>query len=72
MDYFQKLALNKTKETPIRMWFFTLVEFKGTETKIIKSFTKPAKDSLAKMGKKAGKKTIKIEEPEESVGLFGD
>jgi len=70
MDYFQKLALKKTVEKPIQLWFFTLVEFSGSNVKIIKSFTKPAKDSLAKMGTKKQKKTIKIEEPDEPGGLF--
>jgi len=70
MDYFQKLALKKTVEKPIKIWFFTLVEFSGNETKIIKSFTKPAKDSLAKMGKKKNKDVIKIEEPEKEESLF--
>jgi hypothetical protein len=71
MDFFQKLALEKTKETPIRIWFYTLVEFSGGDAKILRSFSQPAKDSFAKFGKKSREKKIIIEDPMGKEDLFG-
>lgn len=46
---------------PFKLWVFTLLSFENGKVEIIKSFTKPAKDSDARPKRKGPKPKTKIE-----------
>jgi len=49
----------------IKVWVMTLLSYEHGKVEIIKSFSKPAKDSDAKLKKKEPKKTFKVSKVEE-------
>ena len=72
-------AINKKLEGT-SMWMFTLITFKNGKAEIVKSFSKPAKDSDVKQQYKKKKKksaekvkpTRKVVTKSGEVDLFGD
>ena len=55
---------------PIQMWHTILVEYGKDGPKILRSFSRPAKESDAKFNKKAKPKRIEVENSTSEVDLF--
>ena len=59
----EQLALKSLQENKFQIWLNVLIEFDGANSpKILKSFTKPAKDSVVKQLKTPKKKIVKLEQ----------
>jgi hypothetical protein len=64
----EKLALKSLQENKLQLWLTVLIEFDGANTpKILKSFTRPAKESTVKQLKTPKKKAVKIEQGYTSI-----